>query len=89
MTNPNTVDITTKDTFEQSVYAQFPTCLHEHVEHELFYNSIELEEGKLTIEEFTKGVLNMALWWEADIAKQANDRAILKWSKLFSASQHP
>jgi hypothetical protein len=36
MTSPNTVDITTKDTFEQSVCAQFPTCLHEHVEHELF-----------------------------------------------------
>ena len=76
MNNLNHVQNQANNTFEQSVYAQFPACLHEHVEHELFYNSIELEEGKLTIEEFTKGVLNMALWWEADIAKQANDRAI-------------
>jgi len=38
MTNNKHIDITEKDTFEQSVYAQFPACLHEHVEHELFYN---------------------------------------------------
>jgi len=76
LNNLNHVQNQANNTFEQSVYAQFPACLHEHVEHELFYNGVELEEGKLTIEEFTKGVLDMALWWEADIAKQANDRAI-------------
>ena len=39
------VNITTKDAFEQSEYAQFPTCLHEYVEHELFYNRVDLEQG--------------------------------------------
>jgi len=62
--------ISTNNTFEQSVYAQFPACLHEHVEHELFYNGVELEEGELTIEEFTTGVLNMASYhekWQAEL----------------------
>ena len=60
----------TNSTFEQSVYAQFPVCLHVHVEHELFYNGVELEEGELTIEEFTKGVLHMACFhekWQAEL----------------------
>ena len=60
----------TNNTFEQSVYAQFPACLHEHVEHELFYSGVELEEGELTIEEFTKGVLHMACFhekWQAEL----------------------
>ena len=60
----------TNSTFEQSVYAKFPAYLHEHVEHELFYNGVELEEGELTIEEFTKGVLNMASYhekWQAEL----------------------
>ena len=70
MTNIKHIDIATKDTYEQSVYAQFPACLHEHVEHELFYNGVELEEGEITIEEFTKGVLNMASYhekWQAEL----------------------
>jgi hypothetical protein len=70
MTNIKHIDIATKDTFEQSVYAKFPACLHEHVEHELFYNGVELEKGELTIEEFTKGVLNMASYheqWQAEL----------------------
>ena len=63
----------TNNTFEQSVYAQFPASLHEHVEHELFYNGVELEEGELTIEEFTKGVLNMASYhekWQAELEEK-------------------
>ena len=70
MNNLNHVQIKANSTFEQSVYAQFPACLHEHVEHELFYNGVELEEGELTIEEFTKGVLNMASYhekWQAEL----------------------
>ena len=70
MNNLNHVQIKANNTFEQSVYAQFPACLHEHVEHELFYNGVELEEGELTIEEFTKGVLNMASYhekWQAEL----------------------
>ena len=70
MNNLNHVQIKANSTFEQSVYAQFPACLHEHVEHELFYNGVELEEGELTIEEFTKGVLHMACFhekWQAEL----------------------
>jgi len=70
MTNNKHIDITKKDTFEQSVYAQFPACLHQHVEHELFYNGVELEEGQLTIEEFAKGVVDMARYheqWQAQL----------------------
>lgn len=70
MTTIKHIDIATKDAFEQSVYAQFPACLHEYVEHELFYNGVELEEGEITIEEFTKGVLNMASYhekWQAEL----------------------
>ena len=48
MTVSTKVNITTQNAFEQSVYAQFPTCLHEHVEHELFYNSVDLEQGEMT-----------------------------------------
>jgi len=76
MTNPNTVDITTKDTFEQSVYAQFPACLHEHVEHELFYNGVELEEGKLTMEEFSSGVVRIAHYHEKWQAQLEQDKVI-------------
>ena len=60
MTNNKHIDIATKNTFEQSVYAKFPSCLHEHVEHKLFCNGVEVEEGELTMEEFTKGVLSIA-----------------------------
>ena len=70
MTNNKHIDITKKDTFEQSVYAQFPASLHEHVKHELFYNGVELEEGQLTIEEFAKGVVDMARYheqWQAEL----------------------
>ena len=66
----------TNSTFEQSVYAKFPACLHEHVEHELFYNGVELEEGELTIEEFTKGVLHMACFHEKWQAKLEQDKVI-------------
>ena len=70
MNNLNHVQIKANNTFEQSVYAQFPASLHEHVEHELFYNGVELEEGQLTIKEFTKGVVDMARYheqWQAQL----------------------
>ena len=70
MNNLNHVQIKANNTFEQSVYAQFPASLHEHVEHELFYNGVELEEGQLTIEEFAKGVVDMARYheqWQAEL----------------------
>ena len=70
MNNLNHVQNQANNTFEQSVYAQFPACLHEHVEHELFYNGVELEEGQLTIEEFAKGVVDMAGYheqWQAQL----------------------
>ena len=70
MNNLNHVQNQANNTFEQSVYAQFPACLHEHVEHELFYNGVELEEGELTIEEFAKGVVDMARYheqWQAQL----------------------
>ena len=76
MTNPNTVDITTKDTFEQSVYAQFPTCLHEHVEHELFYHRVELERGQMSKEEFTSGVVRIARYHEKWQAQLEQDKLI-------------
>ena len=76
MTVSTKVEITTKDAFEQSVYAQFPTFLHEHVEHELFYNRIDLEQGTLTMHEFEAGVRDIARWWDGESAKQANDKAI-------------
>ena len=52
MTKPTNLDITNKTAFEQSVYAEFPTSLHEHVEHDLFYHSEDLFEGKMTMLEF-------------------------------------
>ena len=70
MNDVNYVQINATTTFEQSVYSKFPACLHKHVEHELFYNGVELEEGEITIEEFTKGVLNMASYheqWQAEL----------------------
>src|SRR6056300_550463 len=70
MNNLNHVQNQANNTFEQSVYAQFPASLHEHVEHELFYNGGELEEGQLTIEEFAKGVVDMARYheqWQAQL----------------------
>ena len=76
MTNIKHIDIATKDTFDQSVYAQFPACLHEHVEHELFYNGVELEEGELTMEEFTKGVLSIASSHEQWQAQLEQDKVI-------------
>lgn len=74
--NTTAKSTSTNSTFEQSVYAKFPACLHEHVEHELFYNGVELEEGKLTIEEFTKGVLHMACFHEKWQAKLEQDKVI-------------
>ena len=76
MTNINQIDINAKTTFEQSVYAEFPACLHKHVEHELFYNGVELEEGEITIEEFTKGVLSTASSHEQLQAQLEQDKAI-------------
>ena len=76
MTNIKHIDIATKDTFEQSVYSKFPACLHEHVEHELFYNGVALEEGQLTMEEFTKGVLNLASYHEQWQAQLEQDKLI-------------
>ena len=74
--NTTAKSTSTNSTFEQSVYAKFPACLHEHVEHELFYNGVELEEGELTIEEFTKGVLHMACFHEKWQAKLEQDKVI-------------
>ena len=76
MNNLNHVQNQANNTFEQSVYAQFPACLHEHVEHELFYNGVELEEGELTIEEFTKGVLSIASSHEQWQAQLEQDKVI-------------
>jgi hypothetical protein len=76
MTNINQIDINAKTTFEQSVYAEFPACLHEHVEHELFYKGVELEEGEITIEEFTKGVLSIASSHEQWQAQLEQDKVI-------------
>ena len=76
MTTIKHIDIATKDAFEQSVYAKFPAYLHEHVEHELFYNGVELEEGKLTIEEFTTGVLSIACSHEEWLTKLEQNKVI-------------
>ena len=76
MNNLNHVQIKANNTFEQSVYAQFPACLHEHVEHELFYKGVELEEGEITIEEFTKGVLSIASSHEQWQAQLEQDKVI-------------
>jgi hypothetical protein len=76
MNNLNHVQIQANNPFEQSVYAKFPACLHEHVEHELFYNGVELEEGELTIEDFTKGVLSIASSHEQWQAQLEQDKAI-------------
>lgn len=76
MNNLNHVQIKANNTFEQTVYAQFPACLHEHVEHELFYNGVELEEGEITIEEFTKGVLSIANSHEQWQAQLEQDEVI-------------
>ena len=76
MNNLNHVQIKANSTFEQSVYEQFPACLHEHVEHELFYNGVELEEGQLTMEAFTKGVLDLASYHEQWQAQLEQDKVI-------------
>ena len=76
MNNLNHVQNQANNTFEQSVYAQFPACLHEHVEHELFYNGVELEEGKLTMEEFTSGVVRIARYHEKWQAQLEQDKVI-------------
>ena len=76
MNNLNHVQNQANNTFEQSVYAQFPACLHEHVEHELFYKGVELEEGEITIEEFTKGVLSIASSHEQWQAQLEQDKVI-------------
>ena len=76
MNNLNHVQNQGNNTFEQFVYAQFPACLHEHVEHELFYNGVELEEGEITIGEFTKGVLKTANSHEQWQAQLEQDKAI-------------
>ena len=76
MTNINQIDINATTTSEQSVYSKFPTCLHKHVEHELFYKGVELEEGEITIEEFTKGVLSTASSHEQWQAQLEQDKAI-------------
>ena len=77
MTVSTKVEITTKDAFEQSVYAQFPTCLHEQVEHELFYNRYDLEQGTLTMQAFETGVRDIARKWDGELAEQAKDKVIL------------
>ena len=77
MTVSTKVEITTKDAFEQSVYAQFPTCLHEQVEHELFYNRYDLEQGTLTMQAFETGVRDIAREWDGELAEQAKDKVIL------------
>ena len=76
MTVSTKVEITTKNAFEQSVYAQFPTSLHKHVEHELYYNRYNLERGEMTMQEFEAGVLDTASWWDEQLAKRANDKVI-------------
>lgn len=82
MTVSTKVNITTQNAFEQSVYAQFPTCLHEHVEHELFYNSVDLEQGEMTQEEFMRGVLATARSHEQWLAQLEEDKAIFEGVKV-------
>jgi len=74
MTKPTNLDITNKTVFEQSVYAEFPTSLHEHVEHDLFYHSEELLEGKMSILEFKADVLKTACWHEESEAQLQADK---------------
>ena len=74
MTKPTSLDITNKTAFEQSVYAEFPTSLHEHVEHDLFYHSEDLFEGKMTMLEFKADVLKTARWHEESEAQLQADK---------------
>ena len=82
MTVSAKVNITTKDAFEQSVYAQFPASLHQHVEHELFYHSVDLEQGEMTQEEFMQGVLATAVSHEQWLAQLEDDTAIFEGIKV-------
>lgn len=81
MTTTTTVNIATKNAFEQSVYAQFPSHLHEHVEHELFYHGCELERGEMTMQEFTQGVTNTEHEHDEQEAQRTKDNAMFEGIK--------
>jgi hypothetical protein len=78
MTQSSIVNTTTKDAFEQSVYAQFPVSQHSHVEHELFYSRVDLEEGAITMQEFKESVLKHALWMEQAADEEEANKAIFE-----------
>jgi hypothetical protein len=71
-------DVTTKSTFIQFVFAQFPEHLHEHVEHELLYHFEELEQGRMTLQEFAESVRASAVIREDELAKNVANKAIFE-----------
>ena len=81
MTIATKVNIASKDAFEQSVYAQFPASLHEHVEHDLFYHGVELERGEMTIQQFMQGVMSTACEWDGQAAQLEADNAMFEGVK--------
>jgi len=81
MINETKVNIATKNAFEQSVYAQFPTSLHEQVEHQLFYHGVELERGDMTMQTFMKGVDDTVSLWDGEAAQKVTDTAMFEGIK--------
>nr|BDD48140.1 hypothetical protein 3 [Paracoccaceae bacterium] len=69
MTNINQTDIKAKTTFEQSVYAEFPYCLHEYVAYGLLESGVQLENGTMSMEEFACAVLEFARWSDEQAEK--------------------
>ena len=81
MTNINQTDIKAKTTFEQSVYAEFPYCLHEYVAYGLLESGVQLENGTMSMEEFACAVLEFARWSDEQAEKQKADTAIFEGIK--------
>ena len=81
MTNINQIDINAKTTFEQSVYAEFPYCLHAYVEYGLFVSGVQLENGTMSMEEFAYAVLEFARWSDEQAEKHKADTAIFEGIK--------
>ena len=71
-------DVTTKSTFIQFVFPQFPEHLHEHVEHELLYHFEELEQGRMTLQEFAESVRASAVIREDELAQNVANKAIFE-----------
>lgn len=81
MTNINQTDIKAKTTFEQSVYAEFPYCLHEYVAYGLLESGVQLENGTMSMEEFACAVLEFARWSNEQAEKQKAGTAIFEGIK--------